>query len=125
MNTPVKLPSGKILNLARFIALLPITTTTDSGYDLILEGYSAPINLESRDADALKRLLKLNADISGSDPNEQLRQNQPAIALLAKRIERSKNISQAESLQREQLFEDFKQIIDAERLSGQQLYSQS
>ncbi|MBW4475833.1 MAG: hypothetical protein KME54_02905 [Tolypothrix brevis GSE-NOS-MK-07-07A] len=125
MNTPVKLPSGKILNLARFIALLPVTTTTNNEYDLILEGYSAPINLESRDADALKQLLKLNADISGWDSNEQLRQNQPAIALLAKRIERSQNISQAESLQRKQLFEDFKQIIDAERLSGQQLYSQS
>jgi hypothetical protein len=125
MNTPVKLPSGKILNLARFIALLPVTATTNNEYYLILEGYSAPINLESRDADALKQLLKLNADISGWDSNDQLRQNQPAIALLAKRIERSQNISQAESLQREQLFEDFKQIIDAERLSGQQLYSQS
>ena len=42
MNITVELPSGKILDIARFIALLPDCNST---YQLILEGYSNPINL--------------------------------------------------------------------------------
>jgi len=52
----------------------------------------------------------------------QLSKNQQAIAILAKRIERNTNMPQAESMQREELFEDFKQTIDADRLPGQKLY---
>lgn len=48
-----------------------------------------------------------------------------AIALLAKRIERHQNMSLEESKEREELFEEFKQRIDASRLPGQKLYSQS
>lgn len=47
MNNPVELPSGKILNIARFVALIPNTDTCNIGYDLILEGYSIPIYLEA------------------------------------------------------------------------------
>jgi hypothetical protein len=130
MNTTVELPSGKILNITRFIALIPVTTTSNSGYDLILEGYSSPINLESRDADALKELLQRNHDVvitdkSKWDKEQQLQHNQPALTLLAKRIKRHHNISQAESLQREEIFDNFKKIIDAERLPEQKLYSKS
>ncbi len=50
---------GKILNIARFIALFPVSNTTDTDYNLILEGYSIPINLEPTDADALKKILQL------------------------------------------------------------------
>jgi len=129
MNTPVKLPSGKILNIARFIALLPINTTTDTYFHLILEGYSTPINLELRDANALKEILQLETESLVTTDIEwerlQLGKNQQAIAILAKRIERNTNMPQAESMQREELFEDFKQTIDAERLPGQKLYSLS
>lgn len=131
MNIPVELPSGKILNIARFIALLPVATTTDSGYDLILEGYSNPINLELKDADAIKKLLKLDPNILFKDQTssfnieEQLHQNQPAIALLAKRIQRHKNMSIPESIEREKLFDEFKQKMDYERLLDQKLYSHS
>lgn len=130
MNIAVELPSGKILNIARFIALIPVTTTSNSGYDLILEGYSSPINLEPRDADALKQLLQLDRDVVTADKSkwekeQQLHHNQRALTLLAQRIKRHHNISQAESLQREEIFDNFKQIIDAERLPEQKLYSQS
>ncbi len=131
MNIPVELPSGKILNIARFIALLPIAPTTDSSYNLILEGYSAPINLGSRDADALKKLLKLDTktlvttDRYEWNSEAQLHQNQRAIQLLAKRIERHQNISIPESVDRGQLFDDFKQTIDSQRLPGQKLYTES
>jgi hypothetical protein len=131
VNIPVQLPSGKILNIARFIALLPVSTTIDSSYNLILEGYSAPINLGPRDADALKKLLQLdtktlvNTDRYEWNPEEQLHQNQRGIELLAKRIERHQNMSIPESLDRGQLFDDFKQTIDSQRLPGQKLYTDS
>jgi len=139
MNIPVELPSGKIVNIDRFIALLPVTSR-EREYILILDGYPEPINLEPKDADALKDFLQLDAEIvvktnnSGWEKTKQLQQNKRAIAsllpggqiaLLAKRIERHKNMSQTESWQRRELFEEFQQTIDAQRLPGQKLYSQS
>ncbi len=131
MNNPVELPSGKILNIARFVALIPNADTCNIAYDLILEGYSSPIYLEPLDADALKQILQLEKDkkntktYSDWDKDGQLQKNQKAIALLAKRIERHQNMSEEESKEREELFEEFKQRIDSERLPGQKLYSQS
>ena len=62
---------------------------------------------------------------SAWDKDEQLRKNKKAIALLAKRIERHQNMSDEESKERAELFEQFKFRIDANRLPGQKLYSQS
>jgi hypothetical protein len=129
MNIAVELPSGKILNIARFIALIPINTANNISYDLILEGYSSPVNLEVNDAETLKKILFLDKDLiqvnqSEWEKHKQLQQNQRAIALLQQRIKRYENISETESLQREDLFNDFKQVIDAERLPGQKLYSE-
>jgi hypothetical protein len=128
MNIAVELPSGKILNIARFIALIPINTANNISYDLILEGYSSPVNLEVNDAETLKKILFLDKDLipvnqSEWEKHKQLQQNQRAIALLQQRIKRHENISETESLQREDLFNDFKQVIDAERLPRQKLYS--
>ncbi|GAA6618213.1 hypothetical protein NUACC26_040240 [Scytonema sp. NUACC26] len=130
MNNIVELPSGKILNIVRFVALIP-TNTSNQDYELILEGYSNPVYLEAPDASALKQILqldfkgKITATHSTWDKDEQLRKNQKAIALLAKRIERHQNMSEEESKEREELFEEFKLRIDAERLPGQKLYSRS
>ncbi|MGK7874368.1 MAG: hypothetical protein AB4426_13960 [Xenococcaceae cyanobacterium] len=60
----------------------------------------------------------------GWNREEQLRKNQPAIALLKKRIERNKKMSEEESSQREEFLADFKNIIDEQRRPGQKLYSQ-
>nr|MCM0592552.1 hypothetical protein [Gloeotrichia echinulata DEX184] len=129
MKTNVELPSGKILNIARFIALLPVSNALDTGYQLILEGYPTPIDLELSDAQTLKQILKLDQDKivsnsqSGWDKDKQLQKNQRAIELLAERIERHKNMSDTESLQRQELFDEFKKTVDAQRLPGQKLYS--
>ena len=66
---------------------------------------------------------KIPATYSAWDKDEQLRKNQKAIALLAKRIERHQNMSDKESKEREELFEEFKIRIDAQRLPSQKLYS--
>lgn len=129
VNIPVELPSGKIFNIARFIALIPINTENNISYDLILEGYSDPVNLESQDAESLKEILLLNKNlvpVSQLEQNKQkqLQQNQRAMALLKQRMKRHENISEAESIQREEIFNDFKTIMDAERLPGQKLYSE-
>jgi hypothetical protein len=131
MNTSIELPSGKILNIARFIALLPTSNTNDSGYHLILEGYPTPIHLELSDAQTLKKILELDKEkiVSTTQPewdkDKQLIKNQRAIELLAKRIEEHKNMSDAESLERQEFFEEFKKNVDAQRLPGQKLYSDS
>ena len=128
MNKPVELPSGKIFNLARFIALIPNTNASNIDYDLILEGYPSPISLEMLDANALKKILKLEKnkittpEESVWDREEQLQKNQKAIAILAERIKRHQNMSEEESKERKEFFEGFKQIIDAERSPGQKLY---
>ncbi|MDF5730323.1 MAG: hypothetical protein PUP92_20450 [Rhizonema sp. PD38] len=131
MNNPVELPNGKILNIVRCVALIPSANTSNIGYDLILEGYSSPIHLEASDASALKQILQLEQDrkitatYSAWDKDEQLRKNQKAITLLAKRIEHNQNMSEEELKEREELFEEFKLRIDASRLPDQKLYSQS
>ncbi len=120
----VELPSGKILNIARFIALLPASNTRDSSYQLILEGYPNPIDLESSDAQILKKNLQLDKDKSPWDKDKQLQKNQRAIELLGKQIEHYQNIPESESIARQELFESFKQTIDSQRPEGQKLYAE-
>ncbi len=62
MNTSIELPSGKILNITRFIALIPNNNNIDSDYQLILEGYPHSINLESSDAQNVKIFLQSKLD---------------------------------------------------------------
>lgn len=124
MNTSVELPSGKILNMARFIALLPASNITDSSYQLILEGYLNPINLESSDAETLKKILELDKHISLWDKDKQLQKNKRGIEVLRKQIEHYQNIPESESIARQEVFESFKQTIDSQRPDGQKLYSE-
>lgn len=129
MTTSIELPSGKILNIARFIALLPVSDTADRGYHLILEGYPHPINLESSDAQALKKALEIDkavsTDESGWDQEKQLQKNKRAMEILRKQMEEHDKMSDVESLQRQEFFEEFKKIVDAQRPPGQKLYSES
>lgn len=109
MNSTIELPSGKILNITRFVALLP--NQVDESYDLILEGYPHPIALEKKDVEVLKRRFEFDLDFerkenqesliscseNGWDREEQLQKNQTALELLKKRRERYQNISEDES----------------------------
>ncbi|MEA5577516.1 hypothetical protein [Anabaena sp. UHCC 0451] len=131
MNTSIELPSGKIINIARFIALIP-NNNIHSNYQLILEGYPHPIDLESSDAQNLKIILqsKLDQDTplathqSTWNQQEQLQKNQKAMAILAQLMEQDNNMSDEESRERQEIFESFKKRMDAERPQGQKLYSE-
>jgi hypothetical protein len=123
MNSNIELPSGKIFNLDRFVALLPDNTTGDLKYSLILEGYSHNIKLTQTEADLIKQELKLKSyshKYDVWDREEQIRKNQPKLKLLKEWIDKTKNRqSTPESIA---AFEEFKKTIDAERPAGQKLY---
>ncbi|ALB43630.1 hypothetical protein AA650_19685 [Anabaena sp. WA102] len=55
---------------------------------------------------------------------EQLQKNQKAMAILAQQIQEYQNISDEESREREEIFENLKKRMDAERPQGQKLYSE-
>jgi hypothetical protein len=125
MNSNIELPSGKIFDLDRFIALLPTENPEKYQYSLILEGYSQAIYLNQTEADIVKQKLQLtsNNHKNGNwDREEQIRKNQPKLKLLRDRIERLEQ--EVPSHQKEAEFVEFKRIIDAERPAGQKLYEE-
>ncbi len=120
MNLNIELPSGKVFNLDRFIALLP----NEDRYSLILEGYSQAIDIGITEADLVKQKLQLTSNThNGSwDREEQIRKNQPKLKLLKEKIEKLKQ--EIPSAEKEAEFEEFKRIIDAERPLGQKLFEE-
>jgi len=58
----------------------------------------------------------------GETPEEQLRLNQPALALLKKWLE--EEITESETIARERQWEMFKETIDSFRPQGHKLYSE-
>lgn len=123
MDSKIKLPSGKVLDLNRFVALLPQDDIGKHQYSLILEGYSQAIGLDRTEADVIAQKLNLmSSDRHNESWNreEQIRKNQPKLKLLREWIERDKHKqSTPESIAE---FEAFKQTIDAERPEEQKLY---
>ena len=123
MNKTIELPSGKIIDLNRFVALVPDEKAGNQEYHLILDGYDKAIVLDSQEAKSVKEHLKVKSTQNSNgvwDREEQLRKNQPAIKLLKKRIERIKK--EPPSPEKEAAFERFKKNIDAERSTGKKLY---
>ncbi len=124
MNSTIELPSGKVLDLNRFVALLPEKDSKNNQYSLILEGFSQIIYLNQNESDIVRKHLQLKTNCyekSDWDLQKQLQKNQPAVELLRERIERHKLMSEEESKQRAEFFNDFKKTIDAER-SVRKLY---
>ncbi|MDJ0649473.1 MAG: hypothetical protein QNJ60_12285 [Xenococcaceae cyanobacterium MO_188.B19] len=126
MNTTIELSNGKIINLNRFVALIPDEKSENQEYHLILEGYEKAIILDSQEAALLKEHLKVKSKQNSNgiwDREEQIRKNQPAIELLKKRIAKNKLMSEEESRQRAEFLADFQQKVDEQRISERKLYS--
>ncbi|MGB5631733.1 MAG: hypothetical protein WBM44_06010 [Waterburya sp.] len=123
MNKAVQLPSGKIIDLSRFIALIPNDDTAENHlYSLILEGYPQPINLNPEEASSIKKHLQVETEKKHNgtwDREEQLRLNQPKMKKLKEKIERMKQ--EEPSAEKAEFFENFKKTMDAHR-SGRKLY---
>lgn len=126
MNKTIELSSGKIIDLNRFVALVPDEKAENQEYHLILEGYDKAIVLDATEAISVKEHLQLKSNKNHNgvwDTEEQLRKNQPAIELLKKRITRNKLMSDAESKQRAEFLADFQKTVDEQRVSERKLYS--
>lgn len=126
MNKTIELPSGKIIDLNRFVALVPDERSANQEYHLILEGYEQAISLDAQEATSVKEHLKLKSEQNGNDNwdwEKQRRKNQPAIELLKKRIARNKLMGNEESKQRAEFLTDFQKIVDEQRVSERKLYS--
>ncbi len=126
MYKTIELFSGKIIDLNRFVALVPDSREIEPKYSLILEGYSHPIILDTEEAISVKKHLELDSNKNDNDVwhrEEQIRKNQPAIELLKKRIERNKLMSEAESNHRAEFLANFQKTVDEQRISERKLYS--
>jgi hypothetical protein len=125
MSKTIELSSGKIIDLSRFVALIPDTETVEKTiiYSLILEGYSQAINLNSQEAIFIKQHLQLDSEKVQNDTwdrEEQIRKNQPKLKKLKEIIERKRQ--EQPSAEKAAYFESFKQTMDSQRPLGRQLY---
>ena len=142
MTKTIELSGGKVIDLNRFVALVPNKKAVDRQYHLILEGSNQAILLDSQEAISVKEHLKMEAGdgkpVSSSsakllkskqnandswDTQEQIRKNQPAIELLKQRIARNKLMSEEESNQRIKFLADFQKTVDEQRMGERELYS--
>ena len=88
MTATIKLPSGKLIDLSRFVALLPDEKTTENKYKLSLFGLNKAIDIDSIDAEFISSLLQLESDTNNShveqewDKEAQLRKNKPLMKLI-------------------------------------------
>ena len=124
MNQTIELPTGKIVNLSRFVALIPNPKTSEvQNYSLILEGYPQSINLNLEEASLIKKNLQLNIEKKHDgtwDREEQIRLNQPKMKKLKDKIDRMKQ--EQPSVEKAEFFESFKRTMDAHRPEGRKLY---
>ncbi|MEO0845745.1 MAG: hypothetical protein AAFY50_04885 [Cyanobacteria bacterium J06648_1] len=123
MNKIIELPTGKVIDLSRFVALIPNDDTTENTlYSLILEGYAQPLDLNSEEVILIKKHLQVNTEkkLNGTwDREEQLRLNQPKMKKLKEKIDRMKQ--EEPSAEKAEFFESFKKTMDAHR-TGRKLY---
>ena len=95
MTATIKLPSGKLIDLSRFVALLPDEETTENNYKLSLAGLNQAIKIDSRDAEFISQKLELTSRTNHAhvgaqwDKKAQLRKNQPLMKLIEQWRERN------------------------------------
>jgi hypothetical protein len=87
-----KLPSGKLINLSLFVALLPDEGTTGNSYKLSLSGKSGDINIDSFDANFIENTLKSHNFSHREEYNQkpQLPEN-PSLINLINQWKKSQN----------------------------------
>ncbi len=88
-SSTVRLPSGKLINLSRFVALFDDDNSKNS-YRLSLDGLNQALNIDAKDAEFIIQKLELESEKNNSiveqnwDEAEQLRKNQPLMELIQK-----------------------------------------
>jgi hypothetical protein len=126
MIQPVRLPSGKVVDISKCIAIIPASQSTNN--ELILSGTDCQIQIDSLDLETLQMEIERNQQqekyrfdptLKSPEAEEQYRQN------LANKLKdfnlRWERLASDEKASQESAA--FKQILDAERPIGQKLYS--
>ena len=106
MSSTIKLPSGKLIDLSRFVALLPDEEATENKYKLSLAGLDKAIDIDSIDAEFINQKLELESDTNNFhvqqewDKEAQLRKNQPLMKLIKQwREQKDERPATAEEIQ--------------------------
>jgi hypothetical protein len=88
MSYTIRLPSGKLIDLSRFVALFGDANSTENNYKLSLDGLNEAINIDATDAEFISQKLELELDVNNSHVKEQwdkaaqLHKNQPLMKLI-------------------------------------------
>jgi hypothetical protein len=126
MLQPIQLPSGKIIDISKCIAIIPSSGSTNS--QMILSDTQQQIQIDSADLETLQQEIK-QRQIQGKYPfNSETKASeveQKARELRSQKIEAFNSRWQQIAAERNAKDESdaVKRIIDAERPSGQKLYS--
>jgi hypothetical protein len=120
----IRLTGNRIIDMSRFVALIP--SNNNNNYLLILEGSAEGILIQDNELEILTKYLgeetKLFATPQTEDSLEDLAKPQ-AVEILKARIARHEPMSDTEAAQKTEVWERFKQNIDADRPDGCKLYS--
>jgi hypothetical protein len=120
----IRLTENRIIDLSRFVALIP--NQDDNNYRLILEGSSEYILIQNNDIDIITKYLGDEEKLFATSQTEYTLENltkPQAVEILQARISRHESMSDTEAAQKAEVWERFKQNIDAERPDGCKLYS--
>ncbi len=119
MTATIKLPSGKLIDLSRFVALLPDDEATETKYKLSLDGLNKTIYLDAIDAEFISSLLQSESGKNNYylaeewDKEAQLRKNQPLMKLI-KQWREQKN-SQSATAEEIQEYQDIQEALKRNR----------
>ena len=117
----VRLTADRIVDLSRFVAIVP--NEENHSYSLILEGSDRDIPIYQDDLNIITKYLN-EPKIATSNPFSLADLAKPqAVAVLQARIARHEAMSDEESAIRAAAWERFKHNIDADRPDGSKLYS--
>ena len=88
MSSTIKLPSGKLIDISRFVALQGDDNSTENNYQLSLDGLNQTINIDAADAEFISQKLESKLDTHNVhvdenwDKEAQLHKNQPLMKLV-------------------------------------------
>jgi hypothetical protein len=120
MTNPIELPSGKLLDLDRFIALVPDHKNQEKECQLILEGYPQPIKIYEEDFVILKKKLGQTKDkkLDNHDQEnyqKQQEKNQPLMDLIKRWLEQKNNLIYTS--EEEQEYQDIQESLLSNRIN--------
>jgi hypothetical protein len=119
MTNPIELPSGKFLDLDRFIALVPDHKNQEKECQLILEGYPQPIKIYEEDFVILKRLGQTkDKKLDNHDQKnyqKQQEKNQPLMDLMKRWLEQKNNLIYTS--EEEQEYQDIQESLLSNRIN--------